>query len=246
MSDSENCALDKNGNLMDASQISFFNSPSDEKPISGPGADPPSPSPASKHHGGSHTRPQRNSNRSKYNEAIAAVTLDSDFDCDDPSPGPAIVKEPSNRKRKKQQLRDSDTDLAQAPSTSQAVRKKATAKKAKTNASHAAHHFVKKPTPSEQQPLTNSSQSQLSPASQTDIPTVGNSESVDKLESPLSSNSSPQPITGNAAKPSTDISISVVVESGERGGKEDVLTVCHELEEANDSQSGKYHCMICE
>lgn len=39
------CALDADGNLMDASQINFFNSPSDERPISGPGVTPSSPTP---------------------------------------------------------------------------------------------------------------------------------------------------------------------------------------------------------
>jgi hypothetical protein len=41
----ENCALDANGNLLSASKIAFFNSPSDEHPIQAPPPHPPSPTP---------------------------------------------------------------------------------------------------------------------------------------------------------------------------------------------------------
>ena len=78
MSSENECARDEHGNLKDASEISFFFSPSDDKPMSGPVCDPPSPSPLRAPNPSS--RPQRNSDQSKFYSAIAQDELGSDCD----------------------------------------------------------------------------------------------------------------------------------------------------------------------
>lgn len=71
----ENCALDASGKLKDASEVDFFNSPSDVRPISGPGTVLLSPSPPERS-----SRPVRNSNRKKFHQALLNKAIPTDID----------------------------------------------------------------------------------------------------------------------------------------------------------------------
>lgn len=251
-SPSDNCALDKNGSLMDASQISFFNSPSDERPISGPGmvhVEPASPSPVPK--GPKLTsRPKRNANRSKYHQAIAALDSESDNNL---QPVPALVtsKEPSTRKRKKQALSDSDIGptvavsgpsaappvlVADTPSLSLPPKKtgssttRPVAKKAKSNPGNktslaTAHHYLKRSAPITQQLEAPESLPSTETASK---------EPASDNDSPCTSDDS-----------DSNASSSESMERSGRPGKEDVLTVCVEVVKAKKDRKGKYECTIC-
>lgn len=132
------CALDADGNLMDASQINFFNSPSDERPISGPGVTPSSPTPATKQIS---SRPQRNSNRTKYLTAIAFEKLDSDEDDINTT---VCAPNPSRAAKRKKVQSDSDGVSEITSSISGTKRKagpKPLLKKGKTTA---VNRFLKK------------------------------------------------------------------------------------------------------
>lgn len=256
-SPSDNCALDKNGSLMDASQISFFNSPSDERPISGPGmvhVEPASPSPVPK--GPKLTsRPKRNANRSKYHQAIAALDSESDNNL---QPVPALVtsKEPSTRKRKKQALSDSDIGptavavsgpsaappvlVAGTPSLSLPPKKtgssttRPAAKKAKSNPGNktslaTAHHYLKRSALITQQ-------LEAPDTTPTSLPST---ETASK--EPASDNDSPCTSDDSDSNASSSESMK---RSG-RPGKEDVLTVCVEVVKAKKDRKGKYECTIC-
>ena len=124
MSSENECARDEHGNLKDASEISFFFSPSDGKPISGPNCDPPSPSPAASK---ARSRPQRNTNQTKFYEAINQEDLPSD--CDNPVDGSHVVasdpttatnSKSTTRKRKKQGDQGPSSRKKKASSLSQA------------------------------------------------------------------------------------------------------------------------------
>lgn len=132
----QDCALDADGKLMDASQINFFNSPGDERPISGPGVTPSSPTPAAKQVPG---RPQRNSNRSKYLQAIASEKLDSDEDID------TVPKPSQAAKRKKAQSdSDGDSEVTTNSGTKKKTGPKRLLKKGKTTVNNAVNQFLKK------------------------------------------------------------------------------------------------------
>lgn len=126
------CALDADGNLMDASRINFFNSPSDEHPISGPNITQLSPTPVAAKT--IFQRPQRNSNQSKYQDAIISINL----------PGPRV--KPARKRKRKNVQNDSDSD-SQLISTT--FKKKPGPKtkpnKAKAAANSAVSRFLKKP-----------------------------------------------------------------------------------------------------
>lgn len=241
----ESCALDKDGNLKDASDITFFHSPSDEKPLSGPGYLPNSPTPVSK-------RPRRNANQAKFREALAADKQDSDFDEEAEASKPVAPKlSSSNKKRKKQTLVNSDSDT---PATSVPKKKtKPQAKQVKVSATSlgSAKHFLKKssdvtvPSSVSNGAVTTTtsitvtsgqaSESQITTTSTASAPTTS-SPTTCPSNLPISNSS-------DTDTEAPDVSISVAVSTSRRKAKNDVLTICREV--SLEEEGGRFECLIC-
>lgn len=220
----ENCALDGNGNLKDASEITFFNSPSDEKPISGPGLIiPTSPSPAF-----TTKRPRRNANQAKFHHALAADKMDSDADEANVNPPPPKLSS-AIKKRKKQTTTDNDSDTAR-PVPAPKTKLKPPAKKVKATETQIAQRFLKK---------------------SSDVPhTVTTTTSITVTQNPPDAPTSnlnvptppPNPLSDDTDIETPDVSVRVAVTT-RRCARSDVLTFCREL--AVDEEGGNFECLIC-
>lgn len=236
----ESCALDKDGNLKDASDITFFHSPSDEKPLSGPGYLPNSPTPVSK-------RPRRNANQAKFREALAADKQDSDYDEEAEASKPIAPKlSSSNKKRKKQTLVNSDSDT---PATS-VPKKKTKPKQAKVSATSLgpAKHFLKK---SSDVTVPSSLAAGNEAVTTTTSITVTSGQASESQITTTSTTSAPTTLPSNSPINNSsdtdieapDVSISVAVSTSRRKAKNDVLTICREV--SLEEEGGRFECLIC-
>lgn len=211
------CALDENGNLMDASRIIFHHSPSDERPISGPGVTPPSPTPVIT---STTQRPQRHSNRSKFHNALAYDKLNSDEEL-----GPSShSKKPTVSNKRKKDLSDGDTDAPATQPTRRRKKKHVPKKSLKTGANAAVGLFLRKP------------EDVSTACLEADLPSTVTPPSI-PLDSP-----SPLSSANNAASVSTSISIK---EKDEHESGADVLTVFRRVEGNEDGKNKKFECTVC-
>lgn len=251
----ESCALDKDGNLMDASKIAFFHSPSDEHPLSGPGVlEPISPSPAPK------ARPQRHSNRAKYHQAIAEL----DSDADEPEELIPPVATSTAQKRKHQN--DTDGNTGQAASKPSKRKKKSAPKpKGKFELNKSVAQLFLKSSASESQGGNDVNRHATASGSRNHdvtLPVVTHPFP----STPASTDSTPdtpcidtQPSTPIATSASleeslakskdTELQVSVSItasdELSELGGIRDILTFCDEIQKPLPDISGEYKCHIC-
>lgn len=219
------CALDEDGNLMDASRIIFHHSPSDERPISGPGVTPPSPTPVIT---STTQRPQRHSNRSKFHNALAYDKLNSDEEL-----GPSSQsKKPTVSNKRKKDLSDSDTDAPATQPTRRRKKKHVPKKNSnlKTGANAAVGLFLRKPED------VSTARLEADPALLPLTVTRDTTPSV-SLDSP-----SPPSSGNNAASVSISISIK---EKDEHESGADVLTVFRRVEGNEDGKNKKFECTVC-
>lgn len=214
---------------MEASQIAFFNSPSDERPISGPAINPPSPSPVPKL---TVSRPQQNSNRSKYLEALAASKLDSDIDETEETIAPSSSKATTSRKRNRKQG-DSDSDSVPKKKSGP----KRLVKKLKPATKSASQLFLK---PIHKSPeRTDTVSLATSPTTPTPI------DSVPILHQ-ASAGAQINPSTSNDGETKVSVSVSVSNGTGKVRGIADVLTFCNEIEKPTSTKTGLYDCHVCQ
>lgn len=228
MSSHENCALDEHGNLMEASQIAFFHSPSDARPISGPfdleagAAEPPSPSPAPKLN---LARPQHNSNRAKFHEALAASKLDSDIDKPQEIAVPSTSKATTSRNRNRKQS-ESDNETVQKkkkPGPKIAIKKRKPAIKSTVQL------FLKPIDKSHGQPDTNTTSASPLPTTTT----------------PLSEDTQVKSSACDDGNTKVTVSVSVTAGSGQVKGIADILTFCDEKTKPTQTATGLYDCHVC-
>lgn len=228
----ENCALDENGNLKNASEITFFNSPSDEKPISGPGLTiPTSPlAPAFKT-----GRPRRNANQAKFHHALAADKMDSDDDDAKDNPPPLKLSS-TNKKRKPEASADSDSETTRsvaAPKTK--PKPKPAPKRVKAASTQIAQHFLKKSSDASHT-VTRASITVTQEPPQDDTLTTATTIATSNAPIP------PTTPSGDTDVETPDVSICVAVTT-RRFARSDVLTFCRELSVKDDG--GNFECLIC-
>lgn len=249
------CALDADGNLMDASQINFFNSPSDERPISGPGVTPSSPTPATKQIS---SRPQRNSNRTKYLSAIAFEKLDSDEDDINTT---VCAPNPSRAAKRKKVQSDSDGVSEITSSISGTKRKagpKPLLKKGKTTA---VNRFLKKSDDVASQPeaapplaptaVTTASGSNSQTHECRSSPPLPTTTPISVTPSISIDSASPSQTSSNDTEPA-NISVSISIDAtgaSNRKSSADVAPLFKRLKRREEDGTvvwdNKYECIVC-